>query len=74
MEEDMFQHMHRKEFDNVDELPNTNYGNSYHIISLKDTDFIMLMMTTYGTLDNLEGLETQRRYKGSVGGGGDIYF
>ena len=52
MEEDMFQHMHRKEFDNVDELPNTNYGNSYHIISLKDTDFIMLMMTTYGTLDN----------------------
>ena len=26
---------------------------------------MMLMMTTYGMLDNLEGLDTQPRYKGS---------
>ena len=25
----------------------------------------MLIMTTYGTLEHLEGLDTQRRYKGA---------
>ena len=27
----------------------------------------MLIMTTYGTLEHLEGLDTQRRYKGAGG-------
>ena len=30
---------------------------------------VMLMMTTYGTLENLEGSDTQQRYKGE---GGDL--
>ena len=40
---------------------------SCQIMAIKDPDYVVLMMTTYGTLDNLEGLDTQRRYKG-VGG------
>ena len=34
-------------------------GKSYHIIAINDLDYVMLMMTIYGTLENLEGLETQ---------------
>ena len=33
----------------------------------KDPDYMMLMMTTYWTLENLEGLDTQHIYKGAGG-------
>ena len=36
-------------------------GKSYHIMAIKDPDYKMLMMTTYGTLEQLEGLDTQKR-------------
>ena len=47
------------------ELPNIICGKSYHIMDLKDPDYAMLMMTTYGTLENLERLGMQWRHKGS---------
>ena len=36
-------------------------------MAIKETDYLMLMMTTYGTLYHLEGSDTQQRYK-EVGG------
>ena len=34
-------------------------------MAIKDPVYAMLMMKTYGKLENLEGLDTQRRYKGA---------
>ena len=47
------------------ELPNIICGKSYHIMDIKDPDYAMLMMTTYGALENLEKLGMQWRHKGS---------
>ena len=49
----------------MDALTNIIFGKRYHIMDIKDFEYIMIMMTTYGKLDNLEGLYTHRRYKGS---------
>ena len=49
----------------MDAVPNIIRGNRYHIMDIKEPDYGMLMMTTYGMLDNLEESETQRRYKES---------
>ena len=42
-------------------------GKGYHITAIKETDYVVLMMTTYGTLEHLEGPDTQRRYRGAGG-------
>ena len=42
-------------------------GKSCHIMAIKEPDCVVLMMTTYGTLEHLDGSDTQRRYK--EGGG-----
>ena len=34
-------------------------------MDIKDPDYMMLMITTYGTLEHLEGSDTKRRYKGA---------
>ena len=34
-------------------------------MAIKDPDYVMLRMTTYGTLEYLEGSDTQQRYKGT---------
>ena len=39
-------------------------GKIYHIMTKKEPDYMMLMMTTYGMLDHLEELDTKQRYKG----------
>ena len=49
----------------MDELPNSIHGKRYHLMSLKDPDYFMRMMTSYGKLENLEGSNTHQRYKGS---------
>ena len=36
-------------------------------MSIKDPGYVMLIMIKYGALDYLEGLDTQRRYKGAGG-------
>ena len=57
-EEEMIFHMQIKEIDNVDEISNIICEERYHIMSLKYSDYAMLVMTTYGILDNLGGLDT----------------
>ena len=37
------------------------------IMNLQDPKYVMLMMKTNGTLDNLEGSDTHQRYKGTGG-------
>ena len=39
-------------------------GKIYHIMAVKDPDYVMLMMKTYGTLKHLKGSDTHQRYKG----------
>ena len=51
----------------MDSVQGSIRGNSYHIMSIKEPDYVMLMMTTYGTLEHLEGSDTQQRYKGGGG-------
>ena len=36
-------------------------------MAIKDPKYVTLMVTTYGTLENLKGLDTHRRYKGAGG-------
>ena len=66
-EEEIIWHMQNKEGGDVDTVQGLIRGKSYHIMNRKDPNYVMLMMTTYETLDNLEGLNTQRRYKGAGG-------
>ena len=59
--------MQQKDVGDVDAITYIIYGKSYHIMSLKDPDYVMLVMTTYGTLENSEGSDTYQRYKRSGG-------
>ena len=63
----MIWHMQIKEVGDVDAPPNIGYGKSYHIMSLKDTDYLICMLTTYGALGKFEGSEMHQKYKGSGG-------
>ena len=59
--------MQQKEVGSMDALTNIIRCKSYHIMNIKETDYAMLVMTTYRTLNNLEVLDMQRRYKGLGG-------
>ena len=47
----------------MDAVKGSIIGKIYHIISIKELNYVMLMMKTYGTLENLEGSDTHQRYK-----------
>ena len=51
----------------MDEFHGSIRGKIYHIMDMKDPDYVMLVMTTYGVLEQFEGLYKQRRYKGAGG-------
>ena len=51
----------------MDEVQGSIRGKSYHIMAIKETNYVVLMMTTYGTLGHLEGSDTHRRYKEAGG-------
>ena len=59
--------MQTKEVGDMDAVQGSIIGKSYHIMTIKEPNYVMLMMTTYGTLENLEGSDTHRRYKGAGG-------
>ena len=56
--------MQWKGFGDVDVIPNRIHGKRYHIMALKEPEYVMLMMMTYGTLYYLEGSHIQNRCKG----------
>ena len=68
-EEEIFQHMQSKHVGDVDTVQGPIRGKSYHIMAIIDPNYVMSTMTTYGTLEHLEGPDTQRRYKRA---GGDL--
>ena len=51
----------------MDAVQGSIRGDSYHIMDIKEPDYVVLLMTTYGMLEYLEGSDTQRRYKGAGG-------
>ena len=62
--EDILRHMENNQVGYVEAVQGSIIGKIYHIMAIKKPDYIMLMMTTYGMLGNLDGLYIQRRYKG----------
>ena len=66
-EEDIIWHMKNKKVGDLDAVPGSIRGKSYRIMDIKDTNYVMLTMKTYGKLENLEGSDTHRRYKGAGG-------
>ena len=59
--EEIIWHMQNKEDGDVDSVQGSIIWKSYHIMSIKDPNYVMLMMTSYGKLEHLEGSDTQRR-------------
>ena len=53
--EEIIRHMKNKEVEDVVTFQCSIRGKIYHNMAIKDPNYVMLMMTTYGTLDNLEG-------------------
>ena len=54
-EEDIPRHMQNKEVGCVGAVEGSIRGKSYHIVAIQYPDYLMVMMTTYGKLDHLEG-------------------
>ena len=65
--EEIIRKMQNKEVGDVEAVQFSIRLNRYHIMAIKEPKYMMLMTTTYGTLDNLEVLDTQRRYKAAGG-------
>ena len=65
--EDILRHIQNKEVGDVDAVQGSIRGKSYNIMYIKEPDYVVLMMPTYGMLEHLEGSYTQRRYKGAGG-------
>ena len=63
--EEIIRRMQNKEVGYVDVVQGSIRGNSYNIMAINYTKYMMLMITIYGTLENLEGSDTQWRYKGA---------
>ena len=53
--------MQNKEVGSVETVQDSIIGKSYRIKDIKEPDLMVLMMTTYETLEHLEGSETQQR-------------
>ena len=47
---------------NFDTVKQVEYGVAYNIFCMKDPDYVMKLMTTYGTLDPTDN-RTQRKFK-----------
>ena len=55
----------------MDAVQGSIRGKSYHIMAIKEPNYIMLMMTTYGKLDHLGGVGHTAEVKGGGWGVGD---
>ena len=59
--EEILRNIQNKEVGYVDAVQGSIRRKSYHIMAMKDSDYVVLMMMTYGKLEHLEGLDKQRR-------------
>ena len=53
--EEIIWNIQNKEVGDVDTVQGSIRGKRYRIMAIKEPDYVMLMMTTYGTLEHLEG-------------------
>ena len=51
--DDIVQHMQNKEVGDMDDVQGSMRGKSYHINSINEPLYVMLMMTIYGMLEHL---------------------
>ena len=65
--EEILRHIQNKEVGGVKAVQGSIGVKSYHIMAKKDPNYVMLMMTIYGTLVHFKGSDTQQRYKGADG-------
>ena len=65
--EEILWHMQNKKVWDVEAVQGSIIGKIYHIMAIKEPNYVMLMMTTYGTLEHLGGLDRHKRYKGACG-------
>ena len=66
-EEEIPRHMQNKEVGDLDAVQGSIIGKSYYVMDIKEPKYVILMMTTYGTLEHLGGLDAHQRYKVAVG-------
>ena len=66
-EEEIIRHMKKNEVGDVYAVQGSIRGKRYHIKAIKEHDYVMLMMTTYGIFEHLEGSDTHKRYKVACG-------
>lgn len=60
-------HFEDKDVGSVDAWPGELHGVPFHVFSMKEPDYIMSIMATYGTTNEIEEGETRRQYKGDDG-------
>ena len=58
-------HFDSKEVVNVDAVNQMEYGMSYHLFCMKDPDYVINLMTTYGILEPTDK-RTRRKFKRGV--------
>ena len=62
--DDIRQHFDDKEVGAADSLPGTLDGQSFHVFAMKEPDYVMSLMSTYGTNERVRvGHETERSWK-----------
>ena len=61
--DDINKHFEDKEIGDTDSLPGTMDGVPFHVFGLKEPDYVMKVMATYGTNERNENHRTRRIYK-----------
>ena len=61
--DDIDAHFANKDVAHVNALPMELEGNKYHMFAMKEPDYTMKIMSTYGNLEELTGADTRQTYK-----------
>ena len=65
--EEIIWYIQNKEVGGVDAVQGSIRGEIYQIMAIKDPEYMMLMVTTYGTLDHMVGSDTHQGCKRAGG-------
>jgi hypothetical protein len=60
-------HFEEKEVGDADALPGTLDGQKFHIFAMKEPDYTMMLMSTYGSLNERTKGDTARTWTNSAG-------
>jgi hypothetical protein len=65
--DDIKQHFEDKDVGDVDAWPGKLDGVPFNLFCMKEPDYVMSLMSSYGTLEPVEGARTSRNYKNERG-------